>query len=97
MTHYVNKTLFQYINLIKIQSVIPEAKIAKPTPEIKKPLIVHSGLLYIKEDCGPTIDLLCAVNTNPAIISIDPTTINVLLRYLLFIYPLSRYYMVEYL
>jgi hypothetical protein len=93
----LTKPYFNTLILLKIQSVIPEAKIAKPTPEIKKPLTVHSGLLYIKEDCGPTIDLLCAVNTNPAIISIDPTTINVLLRYLLFIYPLSRYYMVEYL
>jgi hypothetical protein len=38
------------------------------------------GLLYIKEDCGPTSDLLCAVNTNPAIIETIPITINILLR-----------------
>jgi hypothetical protein len=88
---------FNTLILLKIQSVIPETKIAKPTPEIKKPLRVHSGLLYIKEDCGPTIDLLCAVNTNPAIISIDPATINVLLRYPLFIHRYLYYYMVEYL
>jgi hypothetical protein len=34
----------------------------------------------MKEDCGPTSDLLCAVNTNPAIIETIPITINILLR-----------------
>ena len=34
----------------------------------------------MKEDCGPTSDLLCAVNTNPAIIETIPIIINILLR-----------------
>lgn len=55
----------------------------KPTPKIKNPFNVHSGLLYIKEDWGPTSDLLCAANTNPDIIQTIPITINILLRYLI--------------
>ena len=62
---------------------MPEIKIMKPTPKIKNPFNVHAGLLYIKEDCGPTNDLLCAVNTKPAIIQTIPITINILLRYLI--------------
>src|SRR5215204_5639254 len=57
---------------------MPENKITNPTPKIKNPFIVHSGLLYMKEDCGPTSDLLCAVNTNPAIIETIPITIYIL-------------------
>ena len=34
------------------------------------------GLLYINEDCGPIVELLCATNIIPAITSIDPTTSN---------------------
>ena len=62
---------------------MPEIKIMKPTPKIKNPFNVHSGLLYIKEDCGPTSDLLCAVNTDPASMQTIPTIINILLRYLI--------------
>jgi hypothetical protein len=51
-----------------------------PATEIVNPFTVHWGLLYINEDCGPIIELLCATNIIPAIISINPTTSNILTR-----------------
>jgi hypothetical protein len=56
---------------------------AKPTPKITYPFMVHWGLLYIKEDSGPTIDLLCAVNANPAIPAIIPVITNIFPNFLL--------------
>jgi hypothetical protein len=52
--------------------------IAKLTPKITYPFMVHWGFLYINEDSGPTIDLLCAVNTNPAVPASIPIIINIL-------------------
>lgn len=52
---------------------------------MKNPLIVHCGLLYIKEDCGPIKDLLCAINIEPARMSIAPTTISIFIICLFFI------------
>ena len=57
--------------------------IAKLTPNITYPFMVHWGFLYIKEDSGPTIDLLCAVNTNPAVPTSIPIIINILPRFFL--------------
>ena len=57
--------------------------IAKLTPKITYPFMVHWGFLYIKEDSGPTIDLLCAVNTNPAVPASIPIIINILPRFFL--------------
>ena len=57
--------------------------IAKLTPKITYPFMVHWGFLYIKEDSGPTIDLLCAVNTNPAVPTSIPIIINILPRFFL--------------
>jgi hypothetical protein len=59
---------------------MPENRTAKPIPNITNPFMVHSGLPYIKDDCGPTSDLVCAINTNPAVIGRTPITINILLR-----------------
>jgi hypothetical protein len=56
---------------------------AKPTPKITYPFMVHWGLLYIKEDSGPTIDLLCAVNANPAIQAIIPVMTSIFPKFLL--------------
>jgi hypothetical protein len=44
------------------------------------PFTVHLGLLYINEDCGPIIELLCAINIIPAITSTNPTTSNSLTK-----------------
>lgn len=71
--------LSYYIILIKRIST-PHAKTTNPTMEIANPFTVHSGMLYIKEDCGPNTELLCATNTIPAIIRIHPTTINILTK-----------------
>jgi hypothetical protein len=68
-----------FVFLIK-QISTPQAKTTSPTIEIANPFTVHSGLLYIKEDFGPTIELLCAINTIPAIRSIHPTTIKILTK-----------------
>jgi hypothetical protein len=62
---------------------MPENRTAKPIPNITNPFMVHSGLPYIKDDCGPTSDLVCAIKTNPAVIDSTPITINILLRCLI--------------
>ena len=49
-----------------------------PIIEIANPFTIHLGLLYINEDSGPIIELPCATNIIPAIISPNPTTSNTL-------------------
>jgi hypothetical protein len=56
-----------------------------PTIEKANPFTVHSGLLYINEDFGPITDLLCATNINPDMISVNPTTRNILTKMRFFI------------
>ncbi len=51
-----------------------------PTAEIANPFSVQLGLLYMNEDCGPIIELLCAMKIIPAITSIDPTIRNILIK-----------------
>lgn len=57
----------------------PHTRINIPIPIIIEPLTVQSGLLYMNEEDGPTMDLLCSVNIIPKIINIRPTIINGLL------------------
>ncbi len=47
-----------------------------PIATIIEPLIVHSGLLYINEDAGPTRDLLCKLKIIPDIARIIPMIIK---------------------
>ncbi|MFZ0515200.1 MAG: hypothetical protein WAM14_26620 [Candidatus Nitrosopolaris sp.] len=56
--------------------MIPDTKIGIPAPMTMEPLTVQPGLLYINEEDGPTMDLLCNVNIIPRIINMIPTTIN---------------------
>jgi hypothetical protein len=56
---------------------MPHTRIDIPIPIIIEPLTVQPGLLYINEEDGPTMDLLCSVNIIPRIVSIGPTIINV--------------------
>lgn len=58
------------------QSMMSETKIAIPTPMTTKPLTVQLGLLYIKEEGGPMMDLLCNVNVIPRMINMTPTINN---------------------
>jgi hypothetical protein len=58
---------------------MPHTRIDIPIPIIIEPLTVQPGLLYINEEDGPTMDLLCSVNIIPIIVSIGPTIINDLL------------------
>jgi hypothetical protein len=55
---------------------MPHTRIDIPIPIIIEPLTVQPGLLYINEEDGPTMDLLCSVNIIPRIVNIRPTTIN---------------------
>jgi hypothetical protein len=64
--------------------MIPDTKMAIPAPITMEPLIVQSGLLYINEEDGPTMDLLCNVNTIPKIINMRPKTIRDLPMYFRF-------------
>ncbi len=57
--------------------MVPHTRI--PIPIMIEPLTVQPGLLYINEEDGPTMDLLCSVNIIPRTINIRPTTINNLL------------------
>ncbi len=57
-------------------SMIPKIQAVIPKPVTMKPLMVHVVLLYINEEDGPTIDLLCNVNIIPRIISMIPTIYN---------------------
>jgi len=65
--------------------MIPSTKIAIPAPITMEPLIVQLGLLYINEDDGPTMALLCNVNTIPKIINMRPKTIKDLPMHIRFI------------
>jgi hypothetical protein len=65
---------------------IPQAKITSPIIKIVNPFTVHWGLLYINEDCGPIVELLCATNIIPAIISTKATTSSSKRRINLIIY-----------
>ena len=58
--------------------MIPAADIIIPVKIIAYPLIVHSGLLYINDDVGPTTDLLCNINIVPSTINVRPIIVNVL-------------------
>ncbi len=58
---------------------LPHTRIDIPIPIIIEPLTVQPGLLYMNEEDGPTIDLLCSVNIIPKIVNIRPTIINGLL------------------
>jgi hypothetical protein len=60
-------------------TIMPHTRIDIPIPIIIEPLTVQPGLLYINEEDGPTMDLLCSVNIIPRIVSIGPTIINDLL------------------
>lgn len=65
--------------------MIPVTKIAIPTPITMEPLIVQLGLLYINEEDGPRMDLLCNVNSIPKIINMRPKTVRDLPMYFRFI------------
>jgi hypothetical protein len=54
---------------------MPATIIATPIPAIMLPFIVHSGFLYMKELSGPTRDWLCAVNSIPNAMIIEPIII----------------------
>jgi hypothetical protein len=58
---------------------LPNTRTNIPIPIIIEPLTVQPGLLYMNEEDGPTMDLLCSVNTIPRIIIIRPNIINGLL------------------
>jgi hypothetical protein len=58
---------------------LPHTRIDIPIPIIIEPLTVQPGLLYMNEEDGPTMDLLCSVNIIPRIVSIMPMIINDLL------------------
>jgi hypothetical protein len=60
-------------------TMIPHMRIDIPIPVIIEPLTVQPELLYINEEDGPTMDLLCSVNIIPRIVSTRPTIINDLL------------------
>jgi hypothetical protein len=62
-----------------LNTMMPHTRIDIPIPIIIEPLTVQPGLLYINEEDGPTMDLLCSVNIIPRIVNIRPTTINDLL------------------
>jgi hypothetical protein len=62
--------------------MIPTIERVIPIPIIIEPLTVHSELLYINEDVGPTTDLLCNVNIIPSITNTTPIIANVLPVYL---------------
>jgi hypothetical protein len=70
--------MYQQLNYLENtrQSMMPETKIAIPTPMTTKPLTVQLGLLYIKEEGGPMMDLLCNVNVIPRMINMTPTINN---------------------
>jgi len=53
--------------------------------EIANPFTVHRGLLYMNEDWGPITELLCATNIKPNMISVNPTTRNILTKMRFFI------------
>ncbi len=58
----------------------PQITIATPLIETANPFTVHLGLLYINEDRGPIIELLCPTNIIPAITSTNPATSNSLTK-----------------
>jgi hypothetical protein len=60
-------------------NMLPHTRIDIPIPIIIEPLIVQPGLLYMNEEDGPMMDLLCSVNIIPRIVSIMPMIINDLL------------------
>ena len=60
----------------KRQNMIPNKKKVIPTAITIKPLTAQPGLLYINDEDGPTMDLLCNVNVTPRILNIRPTMIN---------------------
>jgi hypothetical protein len=70
--------LLNYLEDIR-NTMVPHTRIDIPMPIIIEPLTVQPGLLYINEEDGPTMDLLCSVNIIPRIINTRPTTINDLL------------------
>jgi hypothetical protein len=62
-----------------------------PIAIIIEPLIVHSGLSYINEDEGPTMDLLCRLKIIPDTVMIIPKMIrNVPMPFICY-YKLSSY------
>lgn len=73
--HILIYSLLNYLEHDR-QNMIPHTKIDIPTTIMISPLTDHLGLLYINDEDGPKIDLLCNVNIIPRIITIRPTTIN---------------------
>jgi len=55
---------------------LPLTRIDIPIPIIIEPLTVHPGLLYMNEEDGPTMDLLCSVNIIPKMVNIIPIEIK---------------------
>jgi hypothetical protein len=53
--------------------------------EVANPFTVQRGLLYMNEDWGPITELLCATNIKPDMISVNPTTRNILTKMRFFI------------
>ena len=58
---------------------LPHTRIDISIPIIIESLTVQSGLRYMNDEDGPTIDLLSSVNIIPKIVNIRPTIINGLL------------------
>jgi hypothetical protein len=71
-------------------TITPHTRIDIPIPIIIEPLTVQPGLLYMKEEDGPKMDLLCSINIIPRIIIIKPMITNDLLTDL-FIFINYRY------
>jgi len=72
----------RYSLLRLIPIVIPPAIIATPTAAIMLPFTAHSGFLYMKELSGPTRDWLCAINSIPNAMIIEPIMITALDKFI---------------
>jgi hypothetical protein len=62
--------------------ITPIAVTMAPAPIITYPFADHSGLRYINEEDGPTMELLCSRNMVPKTSVITPTIKNALLAWL---------------
>ena len=63
-----------------------------PITIMTKPLFVHSGLLYINEEDGPTSELLCIIKIIPDEVRIIPKIIKYFPYFLRFNLFLSLYH-----
>jgi hypothetical protein len=79
-THSSTSALMPHLEDIRnIGISMPHTRIDIPIPITIEPLTVQPRLLYMNEEDGPTMDLLCSVNIIPRIVSITPMITNDLL------------------